>query len=134
MSSSEKPKSEFLSEKADSIAMANAFVDAAVNTMLPRLRELKTPHALKADGDMAQLMKMMFLEGETDVRIFTERQASLLAVILPEIVEELRRLDCENFEEMSRRIYSVVLGITETLEAGENRSAIAERLSHKGGR
>lgn len=101
---------------------ADAFMDAAVNTLLPRLKELKSPIDLRADESVADLLKIMFFE--VQIGTLSEAQASQLVDILPEIVEELKRLECENFEGISDHIYSLYLGISQALEARQNRSEV----------
>jgi len=118
----DKPTIELPPDNSDCKVPADAFMDAAVRTLLPRLKEIADPVGLRTDEAVVDLMRVMFF----DVRIgfLSESQAVKLLETLPEIVDELKRLEYGDFEEVSGKIYSVYLEIAQALEARQNRSEV----------
>ena len=94
----------------DSVRSGALFVDAASNTLLPRLRELRYPHSLQQDDAIVELLEMMFpAEGAVVGSEWTRDQLESLIVTLPDALLELKRLEFKDFEPMRIRIRDFVL-------------------------
>lgn len=125
-----------LAKNSESIERAKAFVDTAVNTLLPRLKKMEDPRHLEDDQHVLELLRIMLSEVRVDPHSLNQRQIALMVVVLPEIMHELKRLKYPKYAEVCEKIQTFFVAITSILDGKSiesNRANIKNQLDPKKG-
>lgn len=121
----------------NSVRGGDSFVDAASRTLLPRLRELKSPQDLRGDEAIVELLELMFpAEGTSVGSEWTHSQLTVLVDTLPPVVDELEKLEYINFAAIGGRIRDFVARAQNAMDAlalAAQREQVAQGLGGKQG-